>query len=181
MVRAIDVARFFINITNTIPTDDLMTNMRVNKLLYFAQGECLRQLGEPLFCDEMEAWNYGPVVPCVYQTYKIFGREPIKDETEYQDNLSDQEKDVLFDVLRYYGQFSTNTLVSMSHQKQSPWAVVHKDGVMHTKISKEAIKSFFESKDPIPKFTLPYQESDFVGYRDKDGYLVLPKDWDDEE
>ena len=59
MVHAIDVARFFINIANTIPTDDLMTNMRVNKLLYFAQGECLRQLGRPLFDEDMEAWQYG--------------------------------------------------------------------------------------------------------------------------
>lgn len=75
MVQAIEVARFFINIANTIPTDDLMTNMRVNKLLYFAQGECLRQLGKPLFDEDMEAWDYGPVVPSVYRTYKEFGRD----------------------------------------------------------------------------------------------------------
>jgi len=92
MVHAIDAARFFVNIANTIPTDDLMTNMRVNKLLYFAQGECLRKLGKPLFDDDMEAWDYGPVVPPVYQTYKGFGREPIKDGVDYQDTFSEQEK-----------------------------------------------------------------------------------------
>lgn len=181
MVHAIDVARFFINITNTIPTDDLMTNMRVNKLLYFAQGECLRQLGRPLFDEDMEVWQYGPVVPYVYQAYKRFGREPIKDDTEYQDTFSEQEKDILFDVLRYYGQFSTSRLVALSYQEEAPWTAAHKYGGKHAKISNEAIKTFFESKAPIPKFILPYQESDFVGYRDKDGYLVLPKDWDDEE
>ncbi|WP_296920733.1 Panacea domain-containing protein [Megasphaera sp.] len=181
MVHAIDVARFFINIANTIPTDDLMTNMRVNKLLYFAQGECLRQLGRPLFDEDMEAWQYGPVVPHVYQTYKRFGRGPINDDAEYQDTLSEQEKNILFDVLRYYGQFSTSRLVALSHQENAPWTAAHKDGVKHAKMSNEAIKTFFESMDSISKFTIPYKETDFVGYRDKDGYLVLPKEWDDEE
>ena len=180
MVHAIDAARFFVNIANTIPTDDLMTNMRVNKLLYFAQGECLRKLGKPLFDDDMEAWDYGPVVPPVYQTYKGFGREPIKDGVDYQDTFSEQEKNVLFDVLRYYGQFSTSALVSLSHEAQSPWAAAHKNGDKHATISKESIKAFFESKPPIPEFTTPYQENHFAGYRDKDGYLVLPKEWDDE-
>ena len=179
MVQSIEVARFFINIANTIPTDDLMTNMRVNKLLYFAQGECLRQLGKPLFDEDMEAWDYGPVVPSVYRTYKEFGREPIKDGVGYQDTFSEQEKDVLFDVLSYYGQFSTSALVALSRQVQSPWTAAHKNGDKHAKISKEEIKTFFTSKPPIPKFTIPYKETDFVGYRDKDGYLVLPQEWDE--
>ena len=72
MVHAIDVARFFINIANTIPTYDLMTNLRVNKLLYFAQGECLRRLGYPLFDDDIEAWTYGPVVFMCTKLIKIW-------------------------------------------------------------------------------------------------------------
>lgn len=181
MTHAIDVARFFINIANTIPTYDLMTNLRVNKLLYFAQGECLRQQGYPLFDDDIEAWTYGPVVPCVYTTYKKFGREPIKDDTEYDNNaFSEQDRDVLFDVLRYYGQLSTFALVAMSHQEKSPWSATHKSGGKHAKISNVSIKTFFESTPPIPKFVIPYKPSDYVGYRDKDGYLVLPKEMDDE-
>lgn len=85
----------------------------------------------------------------------------------------------MFDVLSYYGQFSTSALVALSRQVQSPWTAAHKNGDKHAKISKEEIKTFFTSKPPIPKFTIPYKETDFVGYRDKDGYLVLPQEWDE--
>jgi uncharacterized phage-associated protein len=181
MVHAIDVARFFINIANTIPTYDLMTNLRVNKLLYFAQGECLRRLGYPLFDDDIEAWTYGPVVPYVYQTYKKFGRGPIKEDMVNDDNtFTEQEKDVLFDVLRNYGKFSTSTLVSMSHLEKSPCATAHQNGDKHAKISSESIKCFFKKLPSISQFTVPYKPSDCVGYRDKDGYLVLPKELDDD-
>lgn len=48
--------------------DDL-TNMKINKLLYFAQGHYLREYGEPLFDDGIEAWDHGPVIPAVYSAY----------------------------------------------------------------------------------------------------------------
>ena len=47
MVRAIDVANFFID--RMKDTDDPMTNARLNKFLYFAQGHSLARLGTPLF------------------------------------------------------------------------------------------------------------------------------------
>lgn len=52
MCRAIDVANFFIDLANSDP-DDCMTNLRVNKLLYFAQAWSLVRRGKPLFPDEL--------------------------------------------------------------------------------------------------------------------------------
>ena len=49
--------------------DDL-TNMKLNKLLYFAQGYYLKKYGRPLFDNAIEAWEHGPVVPEVYSAYK---------------------------------------------------------------------------------------------------------------
>lgn len=39
--------------------------MKLHKLLYFTQRESLIQLGEPMFPEDIKAWKYGPVVPCV--------------------------------------------------------------------------------------------------------------------
>ena len=36
--------------------------MKLHKLLYFAQRECFIQKNEPLFPDRFEAWKYGPVM-----------------------------------------------------------------------------------------------------------------------
>ena len=52
---------------------DLMTNLRLQKLLYFAQGWHLARFGRPLFDASIEAWPYGPVVPEVYRAYKEYG------------------------------------------------------------------------------------------------------------
>ena len=75
-MKAIDVSNFFINLAlNT--DDDSVTNLKIQKLLYFAQGYALSKLGRPLFPDAIEAWEMGPVVPSVYNALKSNGRNPI--------------------------------------------------------------------------------------------------------
>ena len=69
MANVFDVADFFIDIANK-NTDDTLTNLKLNKLLYYAQGEYLARTGKPLFDDEIQAWDYGPVVPVIYYKYK---------------------------------------------------------------------------------------------------------------
>lgn len=182
MAKAIDVARFFINIVNSLPTNDLMTNLRVNKLLYFAQGECLKRLGHPLFTEDIEAWTKGPVVPSVYSRYKVFGREPIKENTQYdKDAFSEEEKDVLFDVASYYGQISSSALVEISHQCGSPWEHVYDPTKRHVKINVDSMRQYFSQQTPIPVFADIIDKIETVGRRDADGYLVLPSEWDDDD
>ena len=58
MLKAIDVANFFVDLANSDP-DDCMTNLRVNKLLYFAQAWSVVRRNKPLFEEDMQAWKYG--------------------------------------------------------------------------------------------------------------------------
>ena len=76
MLKAIDVANFFVDLANSDP-DDCMTNLRVNKLLYFAQAWSVVRRNKPLFEEDMQAWKYGPVVPEVYTAFSACGRERI--------------------------------------------------------------------------------------------------------
>ncbi|EHM37853.1 hypothetical protein HMPREF0080_02037 [Anaeroglobus geminatus F0357] len=182
MAKAIDVARFFINIVNALPTDDLMTNLRVNKLLYFAQGECLKKLGHPLFTDDIEAWKYGPVVPSVYEQYKSLEKNPIQESIPYSKGaFSEEERELLFDVASYYGQISSSALVEMSHQKGSPWQQVYDPDRKHVKIDIDSIYSYFSQQNPIPTFSEVINKIETVGRRDDEGYLVLPAEWNDDE
>ena len=52
--------------------------MKLHKLLYFAQRESLIQKGEPLFAEEFQGWRFGPVLPAVRDSYKNddFGTVP---------------------------------------------------------------------------------------------------------
>jgi uncharacterized phage-associated protein len=61
MANVFDVADYFINL-NLGDDEGDVSNMKLQKLLYFAQGRFLAQNGIPLFDNPIEAWNHGPVV-----------------------------------------------------------------------------------------------------------------------
>ena len=60
--------------------DDL-TNMKLNKLLYFAQGYYLKKYGRPLFDNAIEAWEHGPVVPEYIPPIRNMAINPLKNMT----------------------------------------------------------------------------------------------------
>lgn len=62
-----DVADFFIATANEgdPEEDDGMTNMKLNKLLFFAQAASLQRFSKPLFNTPLEAWKYGSVVKVI--------------------------------------------------------------------------------------------------------------------
>jgi uncharacterized phage-associated protein len=113
---AIDVARYFIAAADS---DEGISNLKLLKMCAYAQGVCLAYLGHPLFDDEMEAWQHGPVVPTLYHKYKEWGRNPVPQEgmsVEYaRMPFSDEEKLILEMVNGYYGLFSALALCQYSH------------------------------------------------------------------
>ena len=82
---------------------DLVTNLRLQKLLYFAQGWYLARYGKPLFEDDMLCWKYGPVVRTVYDKYKDRGKTGIENNYAFDRSvLSKDEFELLLDVLMAY-------------------------------------------------------------------------------
>ena len=136
---ALEVAKYVINHEHSKGRE--ITNLRLQKLLYFVQAKVLVETGNPCFDDEIEAWDFGPVVPAVYYTYKIFGSldiinnepSPIIDKTiaMYVEN-----------VLDYSENFPTFQLVDITHQ-QAPWLNARKRG-QKSIITKEAISGYFK-------------------------------------
>lgn len=50
-----------------------VNNMKLQRLLYYAQAWHLGQYDEPLFDEKFEAWSTGPVIPSIYWRFKPFG------------------------------------------------------------------------------------------------------------
>lgn len=123
-------------------TEELMTNMKLQKLLYYQQGYHLAYFDTPLFEDEIEAWKYGPVVPSVYEHYRAYGSQGIQPERKPV-KLEREEEALFNEVYRNYGIYSAYGLMTLSHSEK-PW----KDtptGVGNI-ISKSAMKMFFKKK-----------------------------------
>ena len=119
-LSALESADYLIKRAIDDQNGDLLTNLKLQKLLYYAQGCYLGVYGAPLFDDTIEAWGLGPVVPNVYHQFKVCGRQSIEDIAG--DELAvDEDVAVFLDVIyAKFGAYSASRLVDMTHS-EAPW------------------------------------------------------------
>lgn len=109
-----------------------LCQIKLQKLLYFADDAYFMRARVPLVAGDFEAWEYGPVNPTVYQAFKPSGAEPIKfratkrdlrtGETVELEPIEDIEvHDELVSLLRTHGRLSASQLVNISHAPGGPW------------------------------------------------------------
>ncbi len=175
-MKAIDVANCMIEIAHMMGNDHI-DNLKLNKLLYFAQAQSLLERGTPLFSDPVQAWDYGPVVRKVYNAFKSNGKDPIKSSSKSfnSQDFRGEDLDVIIRIIRAYGNFASSSLVEMTHAEGSPWKQSYQSGKSNT-ISNESIIAYHKSH-PLRSSKAPIARTS-IGYRDADGYLVLPADYD---
>jgi len=118
-----------------------VTNLKLQKVLYFAQAYYLAKLDKPLFGDELEAWEYGPVVPGVYRKFRRFGNNPIISE-EDKSILKEEDKEILKKVWDTFGGYSASRLVDIAHA-HTPWKEASNSE--SKVISHKAIKNYYSS------------------------------------
>ncbi len=148
MAKLKDVAAFYISLAQDMADmemGDAMTNLRLQKMLYFAQGWMLARHGRPLFDDAIEAWQYGPVVPTCYNWFKGCGGNPLKAEMPARAAFTDDEYELLLDAWNELSKYSTSQLVSMTHEAGSPWDQVWNHSKQR-EIEKEDIERFFAGR-----------------------------------
>ncbi len=114
-----------------------VTNLRINKLLFFMHIEALRRNPEGLIRNHFEAWQFGPVVRPVFEAFKHHGEKFISAPATYLDYASGQMKPIPYDeissadaelicrVFEEYSRFTTGQLVSLSHETGAPWDVIY--------------------------------------------------------
>jgi uncharacterized phage-associated protein len=138
-LTALDIARYLLGTLDEDSGED-MTSLKLQKLLYYAQGFYLAMHDcEPLFDDPIEAWQHGPVVPAVYQVFKDNGRSPIARPAPFDpQDYAPEVREILDTVSRVYGQFAPWKLRDMTHQ-EPPW----RDTPQNQAIPRESLREFF--------------------------------------
>ena len=132
-------------VTNTIletckVPDIEVTNLLLQKLLYFCSGVYYARTGQKLFEDKIEAWPRGGVVPSIYHEFKHYDKRPI---TEYALYCTPENESVGGEILflkdcddkrykttsglvniikKYYGGNLANKLVEQNHKPEDPWS-----------------------------------------------------------
>jgi uncharacterized phage-associated protein len=126
MIDCLNVARYFIIRAYEDGIEAEMTNMKVQKLLYYAQSLHLALYNEPLFAEEIQAWRYGPVCPPAYNFYSEFEAKqlPIPDKESLL-QLPREKKKLLEEIWEYFGGYHAYKLSDMTHL-EFPWKKARK-------------------------------------------------------
>jgi uncharacterized phage-associated protein len=139
-----------------------LTNLRLNKLLYFIHGWSLTSRPQGLVRNHFLAWQHGPVVRPVYDAFKNYGDSPVTRLAEYLDYSSGVTKpidhedilpadaDTIMRVFESYAPYSTSELRKRSHEAGGPWDVVYRaclaDKRMSPRIPNDLIRTHFLEK-----------------------------------
>ena len=146
-VQPIDVANFFLSAIDE-DAGDLISNLKMQKLVYYAQGIHLAMFDEELFSEEIRAWEHGPVVPELYHEFKSFGRGAIEPNFESFDIdiFTQKQKEMLKEVYNTFGQFSAWMLRNMTHEER-PWVETTKNGtIIGSVINKKLLTEYFKTQ-----------------------------------
>lgn len=127
---------------------DLVTNLKLQKLLYYAQAWYLAFFDEPLFEDRIEAWIRGPVQPEVYARFQHFGYNAINDIPKKW-IVAQKITEHLEEVMSAYGDMSAYDLERLSCSEE-PWKAARKglapSQPSKNEISHEAMKRCYRAR-----------------------------------
>ena len=124
-----------------------ISNLKLQKLVYYAQAWNLAFQGRGLFADNLEAWVHGPVVASLFGAYKHYRWMPITERS--QSSAIGLFGDHLREVVGAYGHLTANELERLTHSEE-PWvearAGLSPDQPSRAIISTATMKRFYSSK-----------------------------------
>ena len=122
-----------------------LTPIQLLKLVYLAHGWVLGLYGHPLIKDEIQAWQYGPIIPHLYNHIRRFKGNPIEGLlVSKKERLNEQEENIIQQVYDIYGHLSGSHLSSLTHQQGSPWEVCYQPNEFWPIISNDIIEDYYQ-------------------------------------
>jgi len=109
-----------------------VTNLSLQKIIYFCHVWSLIKLGQPLIRHQFEAWQYGPVLQYLYREFKSYDSDAITSRAKRLDPVSGDKcnavcefdkdtEELLKKIVQFYSQLSAGQLVDLSHVPGGPW------------------------------------------------------------
>lgn len=148
-VTAFDVAEYFLllndedNKKGKNDSGEGITNLKLQKLLYYAQGLYLGLYDEKLFDNEIQAWDNGPVIPDVYYHYKEYAKNPIPVPNENLPVHFRKYEEFLNNIYSTYAIYAGWKLRDLTCLKGGPWEILYKDNAK-VRISLQVMEDYFK-------------------------------------
>lgn len=100
----------------------------LQRLLYYSQTWSLVWDKNLLFNERIEAWIGGPIIPVLFKGIGVIHKDIFLKGNE--SNLSDEQKETIDVVLKYYGHRDSQWLNDLVHM-ENPWKLARK-GLLDT-------------------------------------------------
>lgn len=122
-------------IDRCVRNGNAISNLQLQKTLYYIQLNFIRMYDKVAFRDEFEAWEYGPVIPEIYYKYSQFGGGPICSLFNAISDIfyNSEEQDLVNDIVDICAEMDPWDLVDSSHVPGGPWDIAYQKG-KYTKI-----------------------------------------------
>ncbi|APF04291.1 TPA: Panacea domain-containing protein [Legionella pneumophila] len=146
MNSVFQVADYFLNkASKEEDGGEIISNLKLQKLVYYAQGFHLAMYNQPLYTESLEAWTHGPVCPDLYHDKKKYKNGAVEPNTNFDASVfSKEQKDLLDEIYEVYGQFSAWKLRNLTHE-EAPWKD-NLDNDNNNLISHEDLKKYFKTQ-----------------------------------
>lgn len=111
----------------------VLSPMKLLKLVYLCEGYNLAYRdGESLIKEEVQAWQYGPVIPDLYHATKHFRSSPVTSiVAPHGESLSADQASVVDAVFNAYKNYSAVQLSDITHRPGTPWSKTWEQGNGH--------------------------------------------------
>lgn len=137
MCKAIDVAEYIINYP-----DIYVDNLKLQKLVFYAQAISLVINDKPLFQDRIEAWAYGPVIPVLYRQYKNYEQQlPL--DSEFKTSIRGDALKAVDLSIEHYGNMTGSQLITLTHSEK-PWQDAYSAG-RNSEITQESMREYYST------------------------------------
>ncbi len=161
-----------------------ITNLALQKLLYFTHGLHLVETKNPLVTGFFEAWQHGPVHPIAYRAFKNADANPILFRASIRDPFTHAAiplpectdcdvKAHVGRIVRMYAGLTPGRLVEVSHAKGAPWRFVvdkaQTETILGMRITNDVIVARFkyhkvsigsEPRHGEPKDEIPFEQKE---------------------
>ncbi len=141
--NVLSVADFFIT---EVDKKYGVDNLKLNKIAYISLGFSLSIRNFDLFSEDVEAWNWGPVIPELYYSFKEYGSRIITKPSERENSSEIKDEDTLglLNLVKdLYQSKSGLEIMELTHVKNTPWDYCY-DGEKNTIIDKNIIKDYYD-------------------------------------
>lgn len=133
--RLIDLAR---------QRGETLTPMQLIKLVYIAHGWMLGLYRRPLIRDEVQAWQYGPVIPRLYNAVRSYRSQPVEQDLNCPtENIDAAAENIVSQVFERYGHLSGPALSRLTHAGGTPWDLTYIPGSFGIVIPNDIIEDHY--------------------------------------